>query len=161
MDQDQYQLLIDKALKLLSIRPRSQKELYGKLFQYSFKRGIAKKTIDKVITDLEERKLVSDKAFISWWVDQRDTFRPKGKMLLKQELRQKGIATADIEEFFSVNKLYRSEFEKALTVAQKKLNLYKNLPKVELKQKLEGALARRGFDWDTIYDVIDTMIKKE
>ena len=100
MDKEHYQLLIDKALKLLSIRPRSEKELYGKLFQFSFKRKISQKTIEKVISDLKDRKLIDDKNFISWWVDQRDTFRPKGERVLKVELRQKGVATADIEEFF-------------------------------------------------------------
>lgn len=161
MSQDHYQYLLDKALKLLSFRPRSQKELYGKLFQYSLKNGIPKKTIDKVIEDLTKRRLLDDKAFISWWVDQRDTFRPKGKIILKQELRQKGVGTEDIEEFFAQRGNRREEFEKALTIAQKKQHLYKNLSKVEQKQKLEGVLSRRGFDWSTINDAIDIILKKE
>lgn len=160
-EEESYQVLIDKALKLLSFRPRSKKELYGKLFQYSVKRGIGKKTIEKVLTDLEEKKLVDDKAFVEWWVDQRDTFRPKAKRVLKDELRQKGIEKEDLDSFFENPDSGRGEYEKALALAQKRYPRVEKLDKREAREKLGAYLARRGFDWSIIGTIIDTLEKKD
>ena len=161
MDNDSYQLLIDYALKLISFRPRAKKELSGKLYQYSIKRGISKDILDKVVSDLEQRNLINDQDFIAWWIDQRDTFRPKGKSLLKLELRQKGISSKDLETYFSTQKNPSSEYEKALVIAQKKYRRYEKLDKLEAKAKLSAFLARRGFEWSVIYSVIDTILKKD
>ena len=42
--------------------------------------------------------LLDDLAFAAWWIDQRNTFRPKGKKLLVYELKQKGISGEIIQE---------------------------------------------------------------
>jgi regulatory protein len=161
MDKD-YQLLIDKALKLLSFRPRSKKEIQGRLEQLAIKKGISSKLVQKAIYDLEEKRLIDDKEFIKWWITQRETFRPKGQRLIKMELRNKGIETKTIDEVFEEkNKSGSNEFELALTLAQKRYQKFANLPKEELKSKLAALLGRRGFNWDTIYEVIDTILKKE
>lgn len=159
--QESYQLILDKALRLLSFRPRTKKEIRGKLSQMAIKRGIHNDVIDKVLQDLIENKLIDDREFVRWWMTQRDTFRPKGKRLIKIELRNKGVEKEIIDEIVVQKENSRShEFEMAFSVAQKKLKLYQHLPLLKLKEKLSSHLARRGFDWDTIYAVIDTVIKK-
>src|SRR5437016_3045700 len=98
MDTQSYQLLIDKALKLLSYRPRSKSEIVNKLKPISVKNGISEKIFDQTISDLEKRNLINDEEFAQWWVDQRAEFRHKGKRLLKIELLQKGIENGIIEK---------------------------------------------------------------
>lgn len=162
MEDSSYQTLIDKALKLLSYRPRTKKEISGRIMQLAIKKGIPAKLVDKAILDLEERKLIDDEEFVRWWINQRDTFRPKGIRLIKMELRHQGIDTETIESILEEKNHNTShEFELALSLAQKKLSRLKSLPKEELRAKLTAFLGRRGFDFETIYDVIDSLYKKE
>lgn len=161
MDDDKYQKLRDYALKLLSYRPRSVQEIRGKLMQLSIKRGIKLTYVDKVISDLTTLNLLNNEEFAKWWLEQRQTFRPKGEKLLKMELKSKGIEKEVIDRIFTKKPEEKNrELENALTVARKKFPLYKNLPKEKIKIRLAGHLVRRGFAWEIIYQVIDVMLKK-
>lgn len=161
MDNDSYQLLIDKALKLLSFRPRTKKEITTRLHGLVLKKGITNKVLDKVILDLEEKNLINDREFVSWWITQRETFRPKGTRLLKIELRQKGIDSNIIEEVLEERQSGPNQFEQALALAQKRYTKISSLPTLKVKEKIVGLLGRRGFSYDIIYEVIDTLFKKD
>ncbi len=47
--------------------------------------------IARVIDYLSEMHYVDDEAFAEFWVDQRETFRPRSRLALRQELAQKGL----------------------------------------------------------------------
>lgn len=161
MNDETVEKLRDYALKLLSFRPRSTQEIRGKLKQFSIKRGIKQILVDKVINDLTILNLINDEEFAKWWIEQRRTFRPKGGIVLKIELKNKGIDKEIIDKILSLGEGEKNrERENALTVVGKKLPLYKNLPKEKIKVRLAGHLARRGFTWEVIYQVIDEVLKK-
>lgn len=146
----------DKALRFLSFRPRSEKEVKD----YLRKKNIGEETQKMVIGKLKKTKLLDDEQFAVWWIEQRTTFRPSGKRLLEYELRKKGISKEIIEEIapqFSSS----FEFEGALKAARKKLSSYQKLPSLEFRQKMTAFLARRGFSWEVIKEVIDEVLKKE
>ena len=86
-------------------------------------------------------------------------YTPKGKRGLSLELRQKGINPKIIAQA-----LAKISEKQLLASAQKiitpKLKLYKNLPKIKLKQKLIGFLSRRGFSWEIIKSVVDEAMLK-
>lgn len=79
----------NKALLLLSYRPQSEKEMEQKLKRYIYKSepGFRKtplfiqlkssRVIKKVILNLKRKKLLGDKNFASWWLEQRSTYRPR------------------------------------------------------------------------------------
>lgn len=162
MDDKNYQLLIDKALKLLSFRPRSKKEIYIRLSQLAQKKGITHKILDKVILDLEEKNFINDDDFVKWWIEQRDSFRPKGKRVLKQELKNKGIEPKTIDKIFAEQNITSThELELALFLARKKLGKLPKLPENMLKKKITNHLISRGFSWDIISEAVDTTCKKE
>ena len=144
-----FQKILDKALRFLSIRPRSRKEI---LIYLGKKIRQNQLIIDKVLSELENLGLVDDYDFACWWVEQRITFRPKGKKALIFELRQKGIDPEIIEKVINQKV---DEVALAKIVAEKKLRILKNLSPTELRSKLEGFLARRGFRWETIKKVLD------
>jgi regulatory protein len=77
------------ALNYLSYRPRSEVEVRQRLHR----RGFNDDVVDEVIIGLKERKLVDDVAFAQYWRDNRLSFRPRSRRLIKLELRQKGVAT--------------------------------------------------------------------
>lgn len=159
---ENYQKLKDYALKLLSFRPRSQKELSGRLMQYSIKKSIPRIVIDKVTTELSEQNLINDEEFASWWVEQRHLFRPKGRRVIELELLQKGIDKEIISKVLSADKNSKeNEFQNALKLASKKHSIYKNYSVREMKVKIGNYLLRRGFTWETVDRVIDSLLQKE
>lgn len=120
--------LLNKALNLLSYRPRSVAEMR--------QRGL-----EAVIPKLIELDLLDDQKFARWWVDQRRTFRPRGNIALKTELLQKGI---DREIIASV--LLSKDEE--LSLAQKLL-AKKNLD----RPRAQRFLLSRGFSSDIVFDL--------
>lgn len=145
---DKFQKLLDKTYRYLSHRPRSEKEIRN----YLKKKKASPAAVAKIFAVLKEQKLVDDVAFAVWWVEQRATFRPRGKMGLRAELRQKGIESGLIEEVVgSVD-----ELPLARQVFNKKQKTYQRLGKREYQRKMSAALSRRGFSWSTIKTVLDS-----
>lgn len=162
MEEDNYKILFDYSLKLLSFRPRSRKEMEEKLKQFSAKRKFSEDLTQKVIDKLTEQKIIDDKEFVRWWIEQRQTFRPKGARVIKLELLNKGIEKETIEnELNHLKTEGADEFETALSALKKKLPYLDKLPSLKRKIKIRDFLFRRGFEWEAIRKVIDYMEQKE
>lgn len=141
--------LTDSLYRFISFRPRSEKEVRD----YFKKKKVEPSEIEKLIEKAKSLNLLNDLDFAKWWLEQRQTFRPKGPRLLKVELKQKGISDEIINNVLSQQNS-QTEFQTALALAKKKQPHYKNLPILEQKQKLLGFLLRRGFDFDTAKEAI-------
>lgn len=160
MDEEEYQKVRDYALRLLSFRPRSTNEISTKLKKYCSKRKFPDKLIAQLIEEFTEQKLLDDKAFIRWWLEQRQSYKPKGVRAIKIELINKGVDKKLIDETVSEIKERISEYDLAMQVITRKLIHLKHLSSEKLKIKIRDLLLRRGFDWDVIYKVIDSTFKK-
>lgn len=145
------------ALKYLTGRPRSEKEVRD----YLSKKKLSENQISDIISFLKEKRFLSDEDFTRWWIDQRTRFRPKGKLLITLELRQKGISSEVID------KIYREDTEDILTDEEKarsvieKNKKYDRLPKPERYRKLVALLMRKGFDYSVIYRVLNHTENKQ
>lgn len=147
-----YSVLLDKTLRLISLRPRSKKEITD----YLKKKKASPEEKLKIFETLEKLNLVDDFAFAEWWLDQRSTFRPKGKIALKAELSQKGIDRLIIDQaLVGVDEVALAE--KAL---QKKLEIYRSLSPLKFRQKIANFLAQRGFSWEIIKKVLEQTARK-
>lgn len=160
MDGENYQKLRDYALKLLSIRPRSKEEIKGRLLWFSEKKGIPNKFVEKLIEELVFHNFLNDEEFANWWVEQRCSFRPKGQRAIRLELLEKKVDKEIIDRVLKRKKKESSEFELAQKLVRKKTSLYKNEAPEIKKRKITSLLLRRGFDWETVKEVIDSQIKK-
>ncbi len=147
---DQYSQATDYALRFLSFRPRSEKEVKEKLK----KKGFDEFVISKVILKLQDSEYLDDEEFAKMWVLDRKSVKPEGSYLLKKELQQKGVAKEIIEKVLAENFTHKEEFNLALKVAQKKKKTLKGLSRLEFEQKITAALARRGFRWEIIKKVL-------
>jgi regulatory protein len=148
--EDDFLKVYDRVLKFLSFRPRSEKELKD----WFVKKEVDEETQKLIYPKLKHLGYINDEEFAKWWIEQRMTFRPAGRRLLTLELRQKGIAQSLIAQLLNCSIAQGSELELAKKVAEKKLKRLKDLPPLEFKQKLSAILARRGFDWETINEVL-------
>ena len=179
--------MYEKALHFLSLRPRSEKEisdyLKRKLQQLKYKNVLIffgkednfyqlKSTlIGKIVARLRKNNLVNDLEFARWFIQQRLNFRPRGKRVLKIELRRKGVDLQTIEEVFADEALYSSqqEYEGAKKIAikawrqlqGKKTNEQKQQGFLKLKQRLYQRLASRGFSFNVIKTIVDDLVKEE
>lgn len=160
MDGDLYQDLKDYGFKLLSFRPRSIKELRGKLNIYSVKKRIPSELVDKLLLDFADHKFVDDRDFGLWWINQRHGHKPKGARAIKIELLQKGVDKEIINSLLKSENSADSEFILALETGRKKINFYKKEPLPRAKKKLSEYLLRRGFEWPTVSRVIDELFSK-
>ena len=84
----------ERALGLLARRPRSSSEIARHLRRHRISDGV----VQVVIDDLTEKRLIDDSAFAAFWVEQRETFRPRSRLALRQELSQKGIEREVVSE---------------------------------------------------------------
>jgi regulatory protein len=139
--------LLNKALKLLSYRPRSVAEIRLRLKKLTPDNP---KLIDQALAKLTEQDLVNDEEFARWWVEQRKRFRPRGNQALKSELFKKGIDRQLIQAA-----LLTLEEEKQL--ANKLIDKYGWREQMQIRNHLY----RRGFSSETITAVIDGLNLKE
>ena len=169
MDTAVYEKLLQASIRFVSYRPRSEKEirdfLETKLKRWKTFGGTV---VQKVVDRLAELGYVDDAKFAAWWIEQRQTFKPKGMRLIIQELKAKGISREFLEDVVCQFSSDRNKVDKLLDEAkaargavQKKLLLWQKLPLLVRKKKLFDFLSRRGFSWDTISRVIDEVAGKE
>jgi regulatory protein len=131
-----------QAIKLISYRPRSEKEVYLNLSKHGFPITSIESTIDR----LRKNGLIDDEGFARQWVENRNCFRPRSRIILFNELKQKGISTEIIDQ--TLNEIDDNELA---YVAGKKQSLkLTHLDRSEFNRKLGSYLLRRGFTFDII-----------
>jgi regulatory protein len=149
-------IAMDSAMRLISVRSRSKKELEQRLKLKKHNRD----TIETVTGRLGDLGYINDEKFAFNWANYRKS-QNKGSELIKNELRGKGIAAEVIEA--AVKSLYASKEEEIAQIkqcAEKKLKNTKGKDANEISRKLLGYLARRGFPLDRIMDALREL-KKE
>jgi len=145
----QFQKTLDKLLRFATLRPRSEKEIKD-----WFKRRKVYESLHKELFNrLNRLDLIDDEKFAQWWVEQRMAFKPRGKRVLGQELRQKGVDKEIIEETLSGIKL--DETKVAGELLKKKAYRWEKLPRLEARRKMAQFLGRKGFAWETIEKIIE------
>lgn len=135
-----------RAIRLIERRLRSEQELH-----LSFEgHKVPSEVQDAVLARLREMGLVDDKAFADGWVENRQQFRPRGKLALKTELRQKGVAKEVIEAALQGY----DEENAAYDAAVKGSRRWRGSSLEIFRQRLGAYLARRGFDYSIITPVV-------
>ena len=133
----------------LSYRPRSVQEVRRHLS----KKEYSDKVIDEVIEDLSQADLLDDSTFVNYWIEQRETFRPRGRFALRQELYQKGINTEIIDAALA----QVDEYDSAFRAGKKKAIQLAGTEEMEFRKKLGQFLKRRGFEYEIIAEVTEAL----
>lgn len=157
---DDFEKYLNKALRFLSFRPRSEKEVRDKLESQK----ASKEIIERIINSLKDHKFLNDEDFAKRFIEQRLRFKPKGIRLIKLELKQKGIDQEIIDQAITSlssheDSALQNDLESAKKLVEKKISKYKGFERQIIYQKLGGFLARRGFNWGTIKKSIDDSLE--
>lgn len=140
----------EACLRLLTVRARSRAELAGRLTE----KGFTEPVVTAVLEQLTEVGLVDDAAFADQWVRSRHTHSGKGRAVIAEELRRKGIAnqtaaaalaTIDPEE----------ERQRATELVRRKLRATSaSLDPDKKFRRLVAMLARRGYPQSLALSVV-------
>ena len=140
------------ALRLLARRPRSEREVRDRLRQ----KGYTPAAIDAAVGRLEGWRYLDDADFARYWVENRAAHQPRGRRLLEQELRHKGVDREVVRETIAATEL--DETTAALELARKKLRAYAGEEPAVVRRRLGAYLARRGYGWDVARPVLDRLL---
>jgi regulatory protein len=147
---DEIARAFERVVRLLARRPYSTAEVR----RYLEKHTTAVPIIEEVLTRLAQLGYIDDRAFATYWVENRERFRPRGPQALQHELRQKGIPNDIITEV--LESVDRSD--SAYRAAQERVRRLHGLSLQEFKTKLGTFLLRRGFGYDIVREVVDRLI---
>jgi regulatory protein len=138
----------DRALNMLSFRPRSVVELRNGLRR----KGEPSDQIEVAINRLLELKLLDDATFARQFARMRILGPGASKIRIAQELRRKGVARELVDR--AVEELKEEEGIDASAalhrVAEKKWRSLSKLDEFTRRRRLYAFLARRGFNPDEI-----------
>ncbi|UCF60328.1 MAG: RecX family transcriptional regulator [Anaerolineaceae bacterium] len=143
---DQEEVNYRRALRLISRRPRSEYELRN----YFKQRQVPIEVQDNVLDRLREVDLVDDSVFARTWVENRLTFRPRSSLMLRDELRKKGVPRDAIEAALED---YDDE-RAAHLAAQKAARRWSDSDWDEFQRRVGAYLTRRGFVYSLISPVV-------
>lgn len=138
---------IESALRLLSYRPRSERELRERLARKGFDWRVVRATLAR----LRELGYLDDAAFARFWTETRQAYRPRSRRLAEGELRRRGIGREDAEAATAEI----SDEEAAYEAARRRLAALAGLEYGRFRERLGGFLTRRGFSYGVARGTID------
>jgi regulatory protein len=146
LERDGEELAYEQAVRLISYRPRTERELR---IRYA-KKGLSGSIQDAALERLKQEGLVDDAEFAQAWIENRMEFRPRGAWALRSELSSKGVARDTIElalEDFN-------EEEAARRAAKEGARRYQQLSPDLFRRRLNAYLSRRGFTYQTVTPLV-------
>ena len=138
----------NRALKYLSLRQRSIKEIHD----YLIKKQYSEEDINEAIKQLIELKFLNDDDFARSFIENRQR-KGSSKKTIEFELKMKGVGKEQSEEILEDA---NSDINTALTYIEKRLHQFERYDAEERKKKIIGRLRSRGFNWD----IISVILKK-
>jgi regulatory protein len=142
-EEDAREVALQKSLHFLSYRVRSIEEVRKNLEKHEIPEAAIQSTLEK----LQNAGLLNDHEFARTWIENRNTFRPRGRRALRMELRQKGLPESVIETTLEET---TDEEALALTAARKQLRKLQGLDWMDFRKKMAGFLGRRGFPYEVV-----------
>lgn len=144
---------VERAVNLLSYRPRSQAEVRERLLQAEFDEAVTEAALNK----LQTLGYLDDRQFARFWIEERNRFKPAGERALRYELRQKGVDDALIAELLAE---LLDEDQAAYEAALPRVRRMRGASQREFKQKIGAFLQRRGFNYDVANRALQTLIEE-
>jgi regulatory protein len=144
------------CLRLLSAAPRTQAELAAALRR----RGVPDAAAAAVLARFAEVRLIDDELFARAWVESRHHGRGLAGRALGEELRQRGVASAQIAA--ALDELSpEQELATASELVERRLPGTAGLPPLARMRRLTGLLARKGYSPGLAYRVVREALERE
>jgi len=114
--------------------------------------------IESVVEGLRRAGEIDDARFAKLWVDERMRLNPAGDVVLRHELKAKGVPAQVIERALDEKGRNYDEYEIALSMAGDRFERLKKLDRKKALKRLYDFLLRRGFKYDTVQKVVENIV---
>jgi regulatory protein len=145
--QETQEAALQKAMLLLSYRPRSEAEIRQRLQDDGFETEVISNAMDR----LRSNGLLQDENFAKTWIENRGAFRPRSQKMLAYELRRKGVAEETIQQALTESS---DDNGLAYTAAALYARKLARTEWEEFHRRLMSFLARRGFSYGTAAPIV-------
>lgn len=146
---------INSAVKYLSYRQRSIKEVNEHLNRKGYEESIIEKTIDYLL----EKNYLNDYEFAQSFIRDKSYLNKYGINKIRYELLNKGVSKEIVAKTLRFDG--DEEYDNAMALAQKKMNSYRGQDRNSIYRKLGGFLQRRGYRYDTVSKVLKEVLDEE
>ncbi len=136
----------DRALKYLSLRARSIKEIHD----YLARKQYQEEEINETIKRLLDLKFLNDDSFARSFTDNRQR-KGKSKKAIEFELKLKGVSKEIAED---VLEFAKNDYKTAFEYITKRLKQFERYDPETRQKRIISRLRSRGFDWETIAKVL-------
>lgn len=144
---DSEEKALQKALVYINYRPRSESEVKVRLAKAGFDPEVIAITMEKLISS----GVLGDAQFTQMWLETRSNSHPRSHRLMKMELKRKGVEGEQIDEAL---RNMPEDRALAMEAGRKYARRLERLDDTEFRKKMLGYLARKGFSYATIQEVI-------
>ena len=159
-DESVFGKLYARALEYTMLRPHSAKEVRDYLWrktrdttfrsrktgELQVRSGVSQEIADRVYERLVQKGYINDEIFTRYWVENRNQRKGTSFRKLEAELRAKGVSPEIIQQ--NIQNSTRDEKSEVQKIIAKKASKYDD------EQKLIAYLARQGFAYDLIQEVL-------
>ena len=148
----------EAALRILARGPRTEHEVGERLLA----RGFDQNAVERAVQRLRRVSLLDDRAFTRSFLRTELTRAPQGRRLLEMKLKRRGVPPAIVQEIgqlmdedpdLTERTLSTEEGRAVAALTQLKRRSARLTPEV-YRRRMEQALARRGFAWELIRDLL-------
>lgn len=152
------QRTFNRAVKLLTIKPRSEAELRERLLR---DKNTNEAVVEKVIARLREYGYVNDERFAYSYAALKVKQRPLGRRRLQRDLKLKKVAGSVADEALELVYAETPE-EQLLDAAIEKRIRLRGRPSNRLEAKsLFDHLLRQGFPFDLVSEKVRSVVRAE
>lgn len=145
------------ALRFLSTRPRTEREIRDKLREKEF----ADDEIARVTDELKKANLLNDGEFARMYIRDALALKPLGRFVLRRKLLllgvEKSIADEALEEAFAHLDLHDIVLEAAQQFLKKAHISHREVDRRKLRARLTTFLLRRGYPWDVAGPIVKSL----
>jgi regulatory protein len=133
----------NRVLNFLAIRPRSEREVQDYLFRKQYDKEVSARIVERII----QKGYINDASFATSWVRSRQATKPVSRRRLQAELAAKGVKGEPQQDA-----LQNYDERAAL---QKVIDKKRHHTRYQDRQKFIAFLARQGFPYDLIQELLD------
>ena len=153
---DMQRATFERAIRLLTVKPRSVAELRERLLQT---RHTDQNTVDKVISRLSEYGYLDDERFAFSYASLKIKQKPMGRRRLERDLTLKKVSTGTTVEALDLVYGETSEEHLIQQAIEKRIRL-RGRPKDRIEaKKLFDHLLRRGFGFELVSEKVKALLK--
>ena len=146
---------MERAGRMLALRPRTEREIRDRLKEASFPEEV----VDHAVGRLYELQLLDDEAFALEWISERTAKKGLGPRVLVAELQRKGVDRSTAEAALARSEI--QEVDTATGEAERLLHKVIRYPLRDQASKLQQMLMRRGFSWDAVEAAVKAVLPPE